>query len=338
MLKDILLLTYKFIILSFLIYIKLMIKNLNKGESKKDKNLFSLGENFDKIKNPSFFDGGSCFPFNSFFHDEAEANENCFIYDNILDFENDEQSFIVDNPLNKLNIQSFDKKSDLYQKNICFENKDFFTFKKNRNIFNNYSLYEKNNFCSYVSEKEKTINNNSQDSLIISNEPKENHSNFTFRCDSLLIKFKSALGKWFILKLNNKLKNILKRKIKLFAFNYKKFTIVVNYSKNRMWLDEKIKDLLVLGDENNQDKNKKALIAIYKKKIEPIKEIKEILEQNYRAIIKQFYLSEEFIKFKNDKRVIELNNNFIKIMNISILESNGFIKFLECRKGNLRKK
>ena len=112
----------------------------------------------------------------------------------------------------------------------------------------------------------------------------------------------------------------------------------MNYSKNRMWLDEKIKDLLVLGDENNQDKNKKALIAIYKKKIEPIKEIKEILEQNYRAIIKQFYLSEEFIKFKNDKRVIELNNNFIKIMNISILESNGFIKFLECRKGNLRKK
>ena len=158
------------------------------------------------------------------------------------------------------------------------------------------------------------------------------------RCDSLLIKLKSVIGKWFILNLNNKIKNLIKRKIKFFSFNYKKFTIIVSYSKNKAWLGEKIKDLLILGNEPNQTKNKKALKSLYKKNYEQLDEIKNILEQTYRDIIKLFYLSEEFKNFKNDKRVIELDEYFIKIMNISILKNNGFIKFLECRKGNKRKK
>ena len=313
-----------------------MIINPNFIENPKDKNIISLRVDIDRIKNISFF-SDNIYPFNSFLHD-IETNENNFIQDNIFDNEKEEPSFIIDNTLNDLNFQPFDKKQDLSRKNISSEIDDFFTFKKNRNNLNKYSFEQKNNSFSYVPEKAKSINYNSLNSLTVSNNTNKNDSNFNFRCDSLLIKFKSVLGKWFILKLNNKLKNILKRKIKLFSFNYKKFTIIVSYSKNKMWLDEKIKDLLILGNENNQDKNKKALITIYKKKFEGLKEIKDILDQSYRTIIEQFYLSEEFINFKNDKRVIELNNNFVKIMDISILEKNGFIKFLECRKGNIKKK
>lgn len=311
--------------------------NYNCMENKKINNLFPLRDDIDKLKNHSFF-LDNCFPFNSFLNDEIETNENYLIEESIFDIEKDERPFLVDSTLNDLNIQAFDKKQDLNQKNICPENEDFFTFKKNRNIFNKNSYDEKNNYF-YALEKENTINYNSPNSFINSNNnTNKKDSFFNFRSDSLLIKFKSVLGKWLILNLNNKLKKNLKRRIKFFSFNYKKFTIIVNYSKNRKWLDEKIKDLLILGEENNQDKNKKALNTIYKKKCEPLNEIKDILEQNYRTIIEQFYLSEDFIKFKNDKRVIELNNNFMKIMNISILENNGFIKFLECRKGNLRKK
>ena len=64
-----------------------------------------------------------------------------------------------------------------------------------------------------------------------------------------------------------------------------------------------------------------------------------MLELRYRDIIIKFYsLSNEFNKLKSDKKVKKLDNNFKKIMNISILEKNGFIEFLETRKGNNRKK
>ena len=131
----------------------------------------------------------------------------------------------------------------------------------------------------------------------------------------------------------------MKRGLKLFAFNYKKFTLNVSYTKNKNWLDSKMKDLLVLGDEENQNKNRKNLKSLFKKKFEEINEIKDMLELSYRGIIEKFYsLSNEFNKFKSDKKVKELDNNFKKIMNISILEKNGFIEFLETRKGNNRKK
>ena len=201
------------------------------------------------------------------------------------------------------------------------------SFEKNRNYFNNNLL---------------ELNNNKQEPI---KEDFDNNNNKKYiRCDSLLIKFKSTLGKWYIKIINQKLKHlkekdIMKRGLKLFAFNYKKFTLNVSYTKNKNWLDCKMKDLLVLGDEENQNKNRKNLKSLFKKKFEELNEIKDMLELNYRDIIVKFYsLSNEFNKLKSDKKVKELDNNFKKIMNISILEKNGFIEFLETRKGNNRKK
>ena len=158
-----------------------------------------------------------------------------------------------------------------------------------------------------------------------------------------MIKFKAYVGKWLITTINEKLldlrkKSIIKRIIKFYAFNYKKFTIKVSYEQNKHWLMSKLEELLLLGDEENQIKNEKSLKLLNKKKLIELKEIKDMLNLTYEDAIKAFYKSDYFKqKFKEDKRVIELNNNFIKIMDISLLEPNGFIRFLETRKGNKRK-
>ena len=69
-----------------------------------------------------------------------------------------------------------------------------------------------------------------------------------------------------------------------------------------------------------------------------LKEIKDFLELKYQDIIEKFYyLSEDFNNFKNNIRIKELDDNFKKIMKISLLEKNGFIKFLLSRKGNIKK-
>ena len=230
-----------------------------------------------------------------------------------------------------LNKEEFDFKNfnnesseNVYEINN-FNNINNISFQKNRNYFNN-------NFTTF---------NNKEEAINISFNI--NHKKY-IRCDSLLIKFKSSLGKWFIKTINQKLKqlksnHIIKRNIKFFAFNYKKFTLNVSYTKNKKWLYYKMKDLLLFGDEENQNKNEKNLKSLFKKKFEELNEIKDMLELNYRDIIEKFYcLSDEFNKFKNDKKVIELDNNFKKIMNVSLLEKNGFIEFLETRKGNKKKK
>ena len=276
--------------------------------------------------------------FNYSFNEERENKENYLCDLNSYYVEKEDSSVLLkNNDMGPFDFGNFSEKQDEIHKNVFFDNKDILSFKINRNYFIN-NLFNNNNSLEILFEKNNSINSN----FLINNSDLSDNictkTHLSIRCDTLLIKFKSVLGKWFILNLNNGIKNALKRKIKFFSFNYKKFTIVVNYSKNKTWLDEKIKHLLILGEDPNQVKNMKALKSLYKKNVGQLNDIKDKLEQTYRNIIKQFYLSEEFINFKKDKRVIELNENFIKIMNVSILENNGFIKFLETRKGNIRKK
>ena len=98
-----------------------------------------------------------------------------------------------------------------------------------------------------------------------------------------------------------------------------------------------MKDLILIGDEENQKKNKKAINSLSKKNLIELNEIKDMLESSYEDVIKGFYLSEEFHKFKEDKRVKELDINFGKIMGINLLEEFEFISFFEKRKGNIHK-
>jgi len=232
------------------------------------------------------------------------------------------------------------------QKNVFLGKKthinddDKITFKKNRNnLYNNIfkTLNDKNDKNSSINDNNNNNNLTNESSSIISNNNNSKISCSNMRCDSLLIKFKSFLGKSFIKYINDKLKKSTKRRIKLFSFNYKKFTLNVSYAENQKWLNEKMKDLLVLGSEPNQLKNEKALKSIYKRKEEEFNEIKFLLELTYKDIIQRFYRSNFFEEFKNQQKIMQLNKNFKNIMNNSILKVDGFINFIYTRKGNKAK-
>lgn len=232
------------------------------------------------------------------------SNENC-----LLNFKNEEDLDLKKNG-----------EFDMLLNNYNYI--DEIIFKKNRNYFND-------NISDKKEKENEKINYNFS-------------SNTSKRCDTFLIKFKAVLGKWFIKQINEylsllKQNLIIKRRIKLYSFNYRKFTLNVNYTHNKHWLKYKMLDLLVIGDEENQIKNKKGIKSLFKKDLIELREIKEMLESSYEDIIKRFYLSEEFSLFAEDKRVKELDFNFKKIMNISLLEKFGFIDFFETRQGNKRK-
>lgn len=314
----------------------MMIKNQEIFELKEEGNNLIMKDDPCNVQSLPFYP-------KSFLHD-IFIKENLFtieksLFDNSISLERDDFSLIHSN--NEFNNFLNDTCDNLQEKTKIDLNSQnsIFPYKKNRNNFKSFILQSQNNYYNnYFDNKIKTINYNSSSISNVSNINITNATNSNIRSDSLLIRFKSFIGKWFIKYVNNLLKTIFKRKIKFFAFNYKKFTIIVSYSKNKKWLDEKIKDLLILGDDSNQIKNRKVLKSIYKKNFEEINKIKEILELTYRKIIELFYLSQDFMIFKNNNKIKQLNDNFIKIMNISLLDEYGFIKFFELRKGNIRKK
>ena len=220
------------------------------------------------------------------------------------------------------------KKIEFLGKNHCLENNEKITFKINRNYFNNLFFKTANN----KTETNKIVSDTSSISLI------NKIILSTKRTDTFLVKFKSFLGKSFINHINNKIKQISKRKIKFFLLNYKKFTLNVAYNQNKKWLNEKIKDLLILGGEKNQEKNQKALNSLYKKKDVEYNEIKNLLELTYKEIIERFYLSKYFEDFATNEDNIKLNEEFFKVMHFSLMDQNGFINFLNSRKGNNKDK
>ena len=288
---------------------------------------------------------------------ESEEQQNYAsygFYNNDFDYDNldcyNKEPYPLENDLNnsKINEENLVSNKEgisptISQKNVFLGKKtllnqeDKIIFKKNRNnLYNNIfkTLNDKNDKNS--SSNDNNINNNN-----LTNETSSSNSNnnnkispSNMRCDSLLIKFKSFLGKSFIQYINDKLKKYTKRRIKFFSFNYKKFTLNVSYSENQKWLNEKMKDLLVLGNESNQLKNEKTLKSIYKRKEEEFDEIKNLLELTYKDIIQRFYRSNFFEDFKKQQKIIQLNENFKNIMNNSILEVDGFIYFICTRKGN----
>ena len=260
---------------------------------------------------------------------------------NLEDFSIEEKIQISKENNNNDNIYLFNElfpskennKNEFIGKKRNLNDDEKISFKKNRNNL-------KNNY--FQISNDKTENNNSKNNITsdTSSSNHNNNNNITYsnmRSDNFLIKFKTSLGKSFIHHINDKLKNLAKRKIKFYAFNYKKFTLNVSYNQNQIWLNETMKYLLTLGDDENQEKNKKALESIYKKKEAEFNEIKFLLESTYKEIIERFYFSEYFEKFKKDTKIVKLNDNFTKIMNISLLEPNGFINFLYTRKGNQKK-
>jgi hypothetical protein len=220
------------------------------------------------------------------------------------------------------------KKNDFLGTKHYLENNDKIIFKKNRNYLNNLIFKTSNNKSETSLIQNDTSSTSLINKIILSNK----------RTDTFLIRFKSFLGKSFINYINNRIKQISKRRIKFFLLNYKKFTLNVTYNQNKKWLNEKMKDLLILGGETNQKKNQKALNSLYRKKEVEFNEIKDLLELTYKEVIERFYLSKYFEDFSQKEENITLNEEFFKIMHYSLLEQNGFINFINSRKGNNKEK
>jgi len=276
-----------------------------------------------------------CFYNNDFEHYKIESiNQDHYPCENDLKSSKINEENLVSNK-EEISPSSCQKNIFLGKKTLLNDNEKII-FKKNRNnLCNNIfkTLNDKND--KSPSSNDNNNNNLTNDtSSINSNNNNNQISCSNMRCDSLLIKFKSFLGKSFIKYINDKLKKSTKRRIKFFSFNYKKFTLNVSYSENKKWLNEKMKDLLILGSEPNQLKNEKALKSIYRRKEEEFNEIKYLLELTYKDIIQRFYRSNFFEDFKKQQKIMQLNENFKTIMNNSILEVDGFIHFICTRKGN----
>lgn len=275
--------------------------------------------------------------------DDDIANFPNFIAKNMIDSFNFEDCSI-DEKMNFLNGNNNNENIDSFKEGFSShenQNNDFIGKKRqlnngNKNIFKKNRNNSNNKIFKILKDQNET-NNNLTSETSSNNLNNNKIESFKMRPDSLLIKFKSFLGKCFISHINNKLKNLTKRRIKFFSFNYKKFTLNVSYEQNQKWLNEQMKYLLKLGGEPNQIKNEKALKSLEKRKELAFNEIKYLLELTYKDIIERFYLSKYFEEFKKDENIIKLNENFTNVMNYSLLEPNGFISFIYSRKGNKKK-
>ena len=272
------------------------------------------------------------------FFNFPNSNENEMINDSLFDNYSKEEIKFQGNNNNEIispyneNFYAVDKqKSEFLGKKHKINNDEKNTFKKNRNNLNNYL------FKITIDKIDKNNNNINISSETSSNSHIKKIKSFNKRNDSFLIKFKSFLGKSFIAHIKKKLKILKKKTIKFYAFNYSKFTLIATYNKNKEWLNEKMKDLLILGGEKNQQNNEKALKLLYRRKEPDFNEIKNLLEMSYREIIERFYSTEYFDDFKKDEENIKADEEFVKVMKVSLLEKNGFITFLLTRKGNKEK-
>ena len=191
---------------------------------------------------------------------------------------------------------------------------------------------------TFIKKTEEINTENKNDSDSYKNKfeiiPKGNIMKY-FRVDSAKKHFKVAVSQFATEQLNllikkSKLPKKLKKKIhlphfKLFTSNPKEFD-------NFQFLSYDLKQILTLGktDENLQGNNDTKISEIMEyKNYEKKKEIIEFLSLKYEDIIKLFYKSEKFQKFKENEITKFFNEGIKKEKNISLLEDFGLIKLFK---------
>lgn len=248
-------------------------------------------------------------------------------YPNISIYEND-----TDNP----NF-FFQPPPDLPNQNQNLNDMSLFNFPEefDKIYFPNLSSSENLSSSFFKKQEEINIENESHKNKfeIIS---KNNNKNKYFRVDSAKIHFKVAVSQFFTEQINflikkSKLPKKLKKKIHLPHF--KKFTSNPKEFDNFQFLSFDLKQILTFGktDENLQGNNYKKILEIseYKKHPEKKKEIIDFLSLKYEEIIKLFYKSKKFQKFKENEMTKFFADGIKKEKNISLLEDDGLIKLFK---------
>ena len=248
-------------------------------------------------------------------------------YPNLSIYEND-----TDNP----NF-FFQPPPDLPNQNQNLNDMSLFNFSEefDKIYFPNLSSSENLSSSFFKKQEEINIENESHKNKfeIIS---KNNNKNKYFRVDSAKIHFKVAVSQFFTEQINflikkSKLPKKLKKKIHLPHF--KKFTSNPKEFDNFQFLSFDLKQILTFGktDENLQGNNYKKILEIseYKKHPEKKKEIIDFLSLKYEEIIKLFYKSKKFQKFKENEMTKFFADGIKKEKNISLLEDDGLIKLFK---------
>lgn len=248
-------------------------------------------------------------------------------YPNISIYENDTDNpnFFFQPPLDLPNLNQNQNDMSLFN----------FSEEFDKIYFPNLSSSENLSSSFFKKQEEINIENESHKNKfeIIS---KNNNKNKYFRVDSAKIHFKVAVSQFFTEQINflikkSKLPKKLKKKIHLPHF--KKFTSNPKEFDNFQFLSFDLKQILTFGktDENLQGNNYKKILEIleYKKHPEKKKEIIDFLSLKYEEIIKLFYKSKKFQKFKENEMTKFFADGIKKEKNISLLEDDGLIKLFK---------
>ena len=157
-----------------------------------------------------------------------------------------------------------------------------------------------------------------------------------FRVDDAKIHFKVAINKFALNKLNSMIKKSClsnKLKKKFHVPNYTLFTSNVRELDNSEFLSYQLKDILTIGKEQNfwQGNNYYNIQRIFnnRKFPEETKKIKDFLNLTYEDIIRLFYESENFQKFKDDELTEFFDEGIKKEKNICLLKDYGLIKLFK---------
>lgn len=252
----------------------------------------------------------------------------------------------------KMNLPSLDEESEDFfccksnveenkyekeEKKIINETRNT-SYKREKNDFEKKVMYEKKN-----SADKKEIKESGENKPFISipqhNLTSNNNLNFkseprNFRVDEAKKHFKVALSEYMTEEINKLIKDSdLPKKWKIHKPNHNSFTSNVKERDNYQFLSYDLKSVFTHGktDENRQGCNDEIFskISNYKKCPEKIKIIENFLSLRYKDIIKLFYQSDNFKKFKENELTIFFSDGIKKEKNISLLEEDGLIKLFE---------
>ena len=252
----------------------------------------------------------------------------------------------IHNSINKIEINFDDNKDRNKSNDIILYNK--FNMKEidNINATTNINEMKKSNILDKndpnISKSSHKIKFNSHNILTESSQSQ-------YRQDYYIKQFKVQYSIWLRNTLNKMISSIMlkvklgyKKFIKFYPLNSLHFTANPKYKDNKIFLNLKIKDILIIGiDSNknsNQKKNKENIEFIEKlgEKEEKMKELIQFLNITMEESVSIFYKSEQFLNFKNSTQARINDNKFYNEKKFSLLENNGFIFLIKNYNGNIK--
>ena len=285
------------------------------------------------------FYNNNSFETNSYSMDEIKVNNPS--QDISFDFEN---LFVNQNYISNENKKENSEEQLCYFQKNGEDNCNLLLGKKRNN---NLAIEEKNELKGESKRKmcliKKDTKESTNESLKLNKinvSPETYSKTKIYRNDYYIKKFKVDCFSNYSTK---KLKSLLKdcrfsRNLglsKIYMPNTKAFTSVANLKANKTFLTMTIQDIFTLedGQGQNQLKNEVIFDKIYSykksaKNVKAYEDLVDYLNMSVEKVIKEYYNSYEFEKFKANKEIIEYDKAFYKEKKFSLLDDFGFLKLI----------